>query len=136
MCQNLEEFEEHHKLIFDPIKSLCPTCQFNQNCSFLAQQDQQAEILIVGHPRLRRQRPGFSSLGNRRVFATVIDESPSIEAGPRFVSPADFTHFGGMTSQFRADLSAFRGKLMTLLQEHPGAGDTRRPDGRRFDRRQ
>jgi putative DNA primase/helicase len=80
MCQNLVEVQKALAVLADIDKDVCSSCRFKDGCTYLGQQDQEADFWIVGHPLLFHGLPKTIGSKENPIAFLVVDESP-VKAG-------------------------------------------------------
>lgn len=74
MCQNIETVREAESVFAKIKKEVCLECPFQNKCAYLAQEELQADVWIVAHPRMFHPLP--AQIASRGIAALIVDESP------------------------------------------------------------
>jgi putative DNA primase/helicase len=124
MCRNLELVRDVQALKLDVRKKACPVCPHREDCAYLSQNAQRADLWLVAHQMLFERKP--TALG--KLAAVVVDESPlitSLEGVERHISlPLDVLERVDLIE----DASLATDRLVFLRRLAKGALDSL-PDG-------
>jgi putative DNA primase/helicase len=74
MCENTEDVSLAQSYLANIRQEVCPECPYFDGCPYLAQESNEADVIIVAHNMLFHE--AIPAIKKRGILALIVDESP------------------------------------------------------------